>query len=74
MTAPRSLLFAALLLKLMRRLGLRYGAADVIRTPDGRYVFLEVNPAGEFAWIEAAAGLPISDAIADLLVSAAARA
>jgi hypothetical protein len=57
--------------QLVERLGLCYGAIDMVLTPDGRYVFLEVNPCGEFGWIEAATGLPISDAICDLLVSGA---
>ena len=57
------------MLKLMRRLGLHYGAADFILTPDGRHVFLEINPAGEFFWLEKYAGLPLSGAIASLLVS-----
>src|SRR6185503_2961305 len=38
----------AKLLALMDALGLNYGAADLIVTPEGRHVFLEVNPAGEF--------------------------
>jgi MvdD family ATP-grasp ribosomal peptide maturase len=56
------------LLKLMREFGLNYGAIDLILTPDGRYVFLEVNPVGEFFWLERCPGLPISQAIADLLL------
>lgn len=57
------------LLKLMRVLGLNYGAADLILTPDGHHVFLEVNPVGEFFWLERRPGLPLSSAIAHLLVS-----
>ena len=57
------------LLSFMRYFGLNYGAVDFILTPDGRYVFLEVNPVGEFFWLERNPGLPISAAIADLLVS-----
>ncbi len=57
------------LLKLMRLLGLGYGAADLILTPDGHHVFLEVNPVGEFFWLEKHPGLPLSGAIAKLLVS-----
>jgi glutathione synthase/RimK-type ligase-like ATP-grasp enzyme len=53
----------------VRRLGLCYGALDLILTPDGRYVFIEVNPNGQYLWIEEETGLPISDAICDLLVS-----
>jgi hypothetical protein len=54
---------------LVKRLGLTYGAIDMIVTPDGRYVFLEINPAGLYLWIEQATGLPITDAICDLLVA-----
>ena len=50
-------------LQLTRRLGLRFGAIDMIVTPEGRYVFLEINPNGQWRWIEDATGLPISDAI-----------
>jgi len=57
------------LLKLMRFLSLNYGAADFILTPDGHHVFLEVNPVGEFFWLEKYRGLPLSGAIAHLLVS-----
>lgn len=48
-------------------LGLCYGAIDLILTPEGEYVFLEINPHGQWEFIETATGLPISDAIADLL-------
>lgn len=40
-----------LLRDLMRRLGLVYGAIDLRRTPEGTYVFLEVNPAGEWRFV-----------------------
>ncbi len=55
------------LLRLMRELGLVFGAADFIETPDGDLVFLEVNPAGEWGWLELELGLPIGDAIAAAL-------
>lgn len=56
------------LLRLMDHFSLNYGAIDIILTPDGRHVFIELNPCGEFFWLERAPGLPISDAIADLLL------
>ncbi|WP_433375773.1 MvdC/MvdD family ATP grasp protein [Streptosporangium sp. CA-115845] len=62
---------AARCLVLMDRLGLRYGAMDLIVTPDGRYVFLEINPNGQWLWIERLTGLPISEAICDLLLEGA---
>ena len=60
---------AARLETLMRRLGLDYGAIDLIETPEGRHVFLEVNPGGEWGMLEHDLGLPISEAIADALLS-----
>ncbi|AFY55915.1 glutathione synthase/ribosomal protein S6 modification enzyme (glutaminyl transferase) [Rivularia sp. PCC 7116] len=57
------------LLKLMAYFGLNYGAIDIILTPDGEYVFLEVNPVGEFFWLENSPGLPISQTIAELLIN-----
>jgi len=55
-------------LRLMEYFSLNYGAIDIILTPD-KHVFLELNPSGEFFWLEHSPGLPISDAIADLLLS-----
>ncbi len=52
------------LLVFMRRLGLEYGAIDMRLTPGGHYVFLEINPAGQFLYVEMAAGLPIAAALA----------
>ena len=63
----------AKLLALMDAFGLNYGAMDLILTPDGRHVFLELNPAGEFMWLEQHPGLPIADALADVLIGQAPR-
>ena len=52
---------------LVRRLGLRYGAIDLILTPEGDYVFLEINPNGQWQWIEEPTGLPITSALCDEL-------
>lgn len=57
------------LLRLMAKFGLNYGAIDIILTPDNRHVFLEVNPVGEFFWLEGTPGLPISSAIAQTLLT-----
>jgi glutathione synthase/RimK-type ligase-like ATP-grasp enzyme len=56
------------ILCLMDHFSLNYGAIDIILTPDGKHIFLELNPCGEFFWLERTPGLPISDAIADLLL------
>ncbi|MDJ0620554.1 MAG: hypothetical protein QNJ63_28105 [Calothrix sp. MO_192.B10] len=54
---------------LVNRLELCYGAIDMVLTPEGRYIFLEINPNGQYLWIEYETGLPISDAICDLLLA-----
>jgi glutathione synthase/RimK-type ligase-like ATP-grasp enzyme len=63
---------AAGLLGLMSRLGLVYGAIDLRQTPAGDYVFLEVNPAGQWLFVEQRTGQPISEAIAAKLAGSAA--
>jgi hypothetical protein len=55
------------LLALQNRLGLRYGAIDLIRDDNDEYVFLEVNPGGQFLFVEIATGMPISVALANAL-------
>jgi len=54
-------------LELTRQLGLEFGAIDLIRKPDGEYVFLEINENGQFLWIEELSGSQISVALASLL-------
>jgi hypothetical protein len=53
---------------LMARLRLRFGTFDFIVAPDDSWWFLEVNPNGQWAWIEDATGLPITAAITDALL------
>jgi glutathione synthase/RimK-type ligase-like ATP-grasp enzyme len=53
----------------MVRSGLSYSCIDLIVTPDGRCVFLESNPRGQYLWIEQYTGLPITEAIADALMA-----
>lgn len=56
-------------LEVCRRFGLNYGALDVLRTPEGRHVFLEVNPAGEFLWMDETHEGAIADALANHLAT-----
>jgi MvdC family ATP-grasp ribosomal peptide maturase len=53
----------------MADLGLVFGAIDLIRTPEGEHVFLEVNPTGEWGMLERDLGYPISEAIASALLA-----
>ncbi len=55
------------LVALLKQFHLAYGAIDMILTPDGEYVFLEINPNGQWTWIEELTGMPISQAMAEML-------
>lgn len=57
----------AKLLRLMNSLRLTFGAIDMIQTPDNEYVFLEVNPSGQWLWLDDMLGFGISDAVAEWL-------
>lgn len=59
----------SLCLRMVEKLGLNFATFDLILTPDNNYVFLELNPNGQWLWIEQLTGLPISNAIADLLIN-----
>jgi glutathione synthase/RimK-type ligase-like ATP-grasp enzyme len=59
---------AQLCLSLVRAMDLAYGTIDLILTREGRYVFLEINPNGQYKWIESLTGLPITKRIVRLLV------
>jgi glutathione synthase/RimK-type ligase-like ATP-grasp enzyme len=52
--------------KMMDKLNLRFGAFDFI-VNNGNYYFLEVNPNGQWLWLEEALNLKISDCIYDYL-------
>ncbi|WP_343704004.1 MvdC/MvdD family ATP grasp protein [Chitinophaga sp.] len=54
--------------RLMQLLGLPFGAIDMIVQPDGQYVFLEVNPQGEWGMLQKYLGFPIAETIAEKLV------
>lgn len=64
-TLPSSV--EARLRALMDRLGLRYGAVDLRRRPDGEHVFLEVNPAGEWLFVEERTAQPMTASMAQYL-------
>lgn len=57
-----------LLCRLVKNLGLHYGAIDMRLTPDGDYVFFEINPSGQFLFIEIDTGQPLSNSLAQLLL------
>lgn len=50
---------------------LAFGAIDLARRPDGGYTFFELNPNGQWAWLEQRTGLPLRSRLADLLLERA---
>jgi glutathione synthase/RimK-type ligase-like ATP-grasp enzyme len=52
---------------LVRKMGLVYGAIDLVIDQKGGIWFLEINPNGQWAFIEEETGQPIGKAIAHLL-------
>lgn len=51
----------------MRYSGLHYGAFDFLGRSDGSLVALEINPEGNYCWLEEETAAPITDSIADFL-------
>jgi glutathione synthase/RimK-type ligase-like ATP-grasp enzyme len=60
---------AARLRRLLAALGLAYAAIDLRRDPAGEYHFLEVNPSGQWLFVEERTGQPITAAVARLLAT-----
>ena len=52
--------------RMLANLGLVYGAFDFIRMPNGNLVFLELNPTGEWAWLEEELKFPMRDAFIEV--------
>jgi glutathione synthase/RimK-type ligase-like ATP-grasp enzyme len=52
----------------MKYLGLVYGAIDMRLTPDGQYVFLEINPSGQWLFIEQRTHQPITESLVKLML------
>jgi glutathione synthase/RimK-type ligase-like ATP-grasp enzyme len=55
--------------RLMDSFGLNFASLDMIVTPDGEFVFLELNPNGQWLWLEFELGLPLVASMADLLTT-----
>lgn len=60
-TLPESIVEKLLILT--SKLGMVYSAIDLIETPGGEFIFLEINPVGEWVWLEQELGLNISEKI-----------
>lgn len=56
---------------LMARLGLEFGCVDLVLSEQGEYVFLEVNPSGQWLWLDDQLNFGISEAVAAWLAGRA---
>jgi glutathione synthase/RimK-type ligase-like ATP-grasp enzyme len=55
--------------RLMDSFGINFASIDMILTPSGEFVFLELNPNGQWLWLEVDLGLPLVASMADLLTT-----
>jgi ATP-grasp ribosomal peptide maturase len=54
--------------KMMNLLGLLYAAIDFVVDVEGCWVFIgDINPGGQYGWLEDATGAPLTTSLADLL-------
>jgi glutathione synthase/RimK-type ligase-like ATP-grasp enzyme len=60
---------SAALRRLMTAFEINFASIDMIVTPEGDYVFLDLNPNGQWLWLEIDLGLPLVAAMADLLTT-----
>jgi glutathione synthase/RimK-type ligase-like ATP-grasp enzyme len=51
---------------MLKKMRLNYGAFDFVNTDEGQLYFLEVNPTGEWAWLEKEMCFPMRDAFIEL--------
>lgn len=53
--------------RVCRKLQLEFAAIDLVKSTSDEYLFLELNPNGQWVWIEEETKLPISDSIVEHL-------
>lgn len=56
-------------INLTKKLGLNFGAIDLVQDNQGNYIFLEINPNGQWAWIEKQLNYNLSFEISNLLIN-----
>lgn len=54
--------------KIINHYDLQFSAFDLIFTPSKEYFFLEMNPNGQWAWIEPLTNQPLTKSLIDLLI------
>jgi len=55
--------------RLMASFQINFASMDIIVTPSGEFVFLDLNPNGQWLWLETELGLPLVASMADLLTT-----
>ncbi len=59
----------AFCLDILKHYGLNFGEIDIIFTKDSRYVFLEINPNGQWLWLQEQSGYDLTQDVADNLTT-----
>ena len=54
--------------KMLNQMGLNFGAFDLIVNEEGIYYFIEINPNGQYFWIELLTGAPLTEAMVSLVL------
>jgi len=62
---------SARLKKMLSLMKLNFGAFDLIKDETGVYYFIEVNPNGQYFWIELLTGAPLTEAMVTLVINLA---
>lgn len=52
----------------VKECGLIFGAIDLVER-DSSYIFLEINPNGEWGWLQKPYGFPIAETLVDLMIA-----
>jgi len=60
--------------QLVQMAGARYATIDLLETQTGDFIFLDLNCAGHFYWVEQLTGAPIVQSIADMVIRSASSA
>ena len=55
--------------RLTSELGIDFGAIDMALTNEDSYTFFEINPNGEWLWIQQQLGFPIAESISEWLTT-----
>lgn len=55
--------------KMLSIMGLNFGAFDLIVDETGTYYFIEVNPNGQYYWVEILTGAPLTEAMVSLILN-----